>query len=70
MRIVQVHFLATLRAPLRDFYCKYEDDARGYGHLWLELCTALSGHLVARSRPDEHERDARPMRMCVVLQYL
>ena len=37
VRLVQVNFLATLRAALRAFYFEYEDDARGYGHLGLEL---------------------------------
>ena len=33
----QVHFLATLLAPLRDFYFTYEDDPGGSGHLELQL---------------------------------
>ena len=38
---------------MRDFYCKYEDDARGYGHLGLELrawvCGAPGAEVVAGS---------------------
>ena len=37
VRIVQVPFFSTLAAAVRDFYNEYEDDARGYGHLQLEL---------------------------------
>ena len=29
VRLVQVPFLATLAAAVRDFYNEYEDDARG-----------------------------------------
>ena len=61
MRLVQVHFLATLRAPLRDFYYKYEDDARGYGHLWLELrawvCGAPGAEVVTGSDGERRSRD-------------
>ena len=53
MRIVQVHFLATLAAALRDFYFAYEDDARGYQYLGLELrayvCGARVGEVVVGS---------------------
>ena len=53
MRIVQVPFLATLAAALRDFYGDYEDDPRGYGHLRLELraymCGARGGEVVVGS---------------------
>ena len=53
VRIVQVPFLATLAAALRDFYGDYEDDPGGYGHLWLELrawvCGAPGAEVVAGS---------------------
>ena len=46
--------MATLAAAVRDFYNEYEYDARGYGHLWLELrawvCGAPGAEVVARSR--------------------
>ena len=38
-----LNFLATLRAALRAFYFDYEDDARGYGHLRLELRAWVCG---------------------------
>ena len=45
--------MATLAAAVRDFYNEYEYDARGYGHLWLELrawvCGAPGAEVVARS---------------------
>ena len=37
VRLVQVHFLATLRTALRAFYLESEDDAGGYRYLRLEL---------------------------------
>ena len=53
MRLVQVPFLATLAAAVRDFYNEYEYDARGYGHLRLELrawvCGAPGAEVVAGS---------------------
>ena len=53
MRLVQVPFLATLAAAVRDFYNEYEYDARGYAHLWLELrawvCGAPGAEVVAGS---------------------
>ena len=45
--------MATLAAAVRDFYNEYEYDARGYGHLWLELrawvCGAPGAEVVAGS---------------------
>ena len=35
--------MATLATALRDFYCEYEYDPRGYGHLRLELRTYVCG---------------------------
>ena len=35
--------MATLAAAVRDFYNEYEYDARGYGHLWLELRAWVCG---------------------------
>ena len=53
MRLVQVHFLATLAAALLDFYFAYEDDPGGYQHLGLELrawvCGAPGAEVVAGS---------------------
>ena len=53
MRLVQVHFLATLAAALLDFYFAYEDDPRGYQYLGLELrayvCGARVGEVVVGS---------------------
>ena len=43
MRLVQVHFLATLAAASLDFYFAYEDDPGGYQHLGLELRTYVCG---------------------------
>ena len=54
VRLVQVHItLATLWAALRAFYFEYVDDARGYGHLLLELrayvCGTRVGEVVVES---------------------
>ena len=53
MRLVQVHFLATLAAALRDFYLAYEDDPGGYQYLRLGLrayvCGARVGEVVVGS---------------------
>ena len=53
MRLVQVKFLATLRAALGAFYLEYKDDAGGYGYLRLELrayvCGARVGEVVVAS---------------------
>ena len=53
MRLVQVHFLATLAAALLDFYFAYEDDPGGYQYLRLELrayvCGAWVGEVVVGS---------------------
>ena len=35
--------MATLAAAVRDFYNEYEYDARGYGHLRLELRAWVCG---------------------------
>ena len=48
MRLVQVRFLATLRAALRDLYIDYEDDPGGYGHLRFDLRANLSGCVSGR----------------------
>ena len=53
MRLVQVHFLATLAAAFLDFYFAYEDNPGGYQYLRLELrayvCGARVGEVVAGS---------------------
>ena len=53
MRLVQVHFLATLAAASLDFYFAYEDDPGGYQYLGLELrayvCGARVGEVVVGS---------------------
>ena len=53
VRLVQVHFLATLAAALLDFYFAYEDDPGGYQYLGLELrayvCGARVGEVVVGS---------------------
>ena len=45
--------MATLAAAVRDFYNEYEYDARGYGHLRLELrawvCGARGAEVVVGS---------------------
>ena len=41
--------MATMRAALRAFYFDYEDDARGYGHLRLELCAYVCGARVGEA---------------------